>query len=364
MLQNFLEQTKNNIRNCEALIEKNNTAPVGQAVVPQVATAFPKPVEPQTAAIVPKPQPAVPAEGACDGLLVSVAMGKSPCIKPGSGEGFRDCPDCPEMVLLPAGEFLMGSPEDEVARYKEEGPQHKVVIRAPFAVGRTHVTRDQFASFVRATGYKIDGCNILTRNGFKQDNGASWRSPGFDQTGDHPVVCVNWNDATSYAEWLAKTTGQPYRLLTEAEAEYATRGVTKAVAQPRYFFGDAEKDLCSYANGADETTRRKLSPRPIAPCKDGYVYTSPVKTFKPNAFGLYDVHGNVWTWTQDCWNDNYNNAPSDGSARTTGDCRLRVLRGGSWNFDPQILRAARRFRPNADHRFSVYGIRVARNLNY
>ena len=212
-----------------------------------------------TGVSVPTSKPVAP-EPACDGLLVSVAMGKNPCIKPGSGAYFKDCPDCPEMVPLPAGEFLMGSPKSEEGRFENEDPQHKVTIPAPFAVGRTHVTRDQFAKFVKATGHKTEGgCYTWAGGEFKDDKHASWRSPGFEQSGDHPAVCLNWHDATAYVAWLAKTTGQSYRLLSEAEAEYSARGVTKATPQPRYFFGDAESDLCKYANGADETAKAKFS---------------------------------------------------------------------------------------------------------
>ena len=290
-------------------------------------------------------------------------MGKNPCIKPGSGAYFKDCPDCPEMVPLPAGEFLMGSPKSEEGRVENEDPQHKVTIPAPFAVGRTHVTRDQFAKFVKATGHKAEGgCYTWAGGEFKYDKHASWRSPGFEQSGDHPAVCLNWHDATAYVAWLAKTTGQSYRLLSEAEAEYSARGVTKATPQPRYFFGDAESDLCKYANGADETAKAKFSSMTAAPCKDGYTFTAPVMSFKPNAFGLYDVHGNAWIWTQDCWVDNYKDAPDDGSARTTQGCGVRVLRGGSWSGDPQDLRAANRSRSVTSFHFLYAGFRLARTF--
>ncbi len=314
----------------------------------------------------PDPTPTVRAEpeAACagGGIRVSVGLsGAKTCVRPGSGKAFRDCPDCPEMVAVPAGSFLMGSPESEEGRFADESPQHKVTIAKPFAVGRTHVTRGQFAKFVEATGYRTDGgCWAWSGTEFKDDKNASWRSPGFDQSDDHPVVCINWDDATAYAAWLAKTTRQPYRLLTEAEAEYAARGVTKATPQPRYFFGNDESDLCKYANGADETAKAKFNWIGVAPCKDGHVFTAPVMSFKPNAFGLYDVHGNAWTWTQDCWVGDYKDAPDDGSARTTEGCPLRVLRGGSWGGDPRLLRAARRVRGSSGFRFNYAGFRVAR----
>ena len=287
------------------------------------------------------------------------ARGTTDALKP--GESFRDCPDCPEMVVVPAGEFLMGSPESEDGRDGAEGPQHKVTIPEPFAVGRSHVTRGQFAKFVKAAGHKTDGgCFAWTGSEFKEDKNASWRSPGFDQEDDHPVVCVNWNDATAYADWLAKKTGKAYRLLTEAEAEYVARGVTSATAHPRYFFGNSERDLCTYANGADEAAKARYAGWTVAPCKDGYVFTAPAMAFKPNAFGLYGVHGNAWTWTQDCGHRNYHNAPADGSAWTAGHCRRRVLRGGSWDNGPRSLRAACRVRYAPGSRSSTFGFRLAR----
>ncbi len=321
-----------------------------------------KPGVQQTAAVAPPPPP--PAEPACDGLLVSVATGKKPCVKPGSGAFFKDCPDCPEMVPVPAGTFTMGSPKDEDGRYDDEGPQHKVTIEKPFAVGRTHVTRGQFAKFAKTTGYKTDGgCWTLSGGSWNEDKNASWRSPGFNQDDDHPVVCLKWEDASAYAAWLAKTTGQPYRLLTEAEAEYAARGLTKAGAYPRYFFGNDETDLCTYANGLDATAKASGETPAnwtYSSCKDGHVFTAPVMSFKPNAFGLYDVHGNAWTLTQDCWNAKYVGAPDDGTAWTTGNCSQRVVRGGSWADFPWLLRAAARNRYY--FRNGLVGLRLARTL--
>lgn len=309
-----------------------------------------------------RPAPASAAEQACAGVLVPAAAGSSVCIEPGSGESFKDCPECPEMVPVPAGEFLMGSPKDEDGRSDDED-QHKVTIPEPFAVGRTHVTRDQFAKFVKATGHKTDGgCRIWTGTIWNDDENASWQSPGFSQEDNHPVVCVNWNDATAYADWLAKKTGKAYRLLTEAEAEYAARGAPKATAQPRYFFGNAAKDLCTYANGSDETADAKLGWTVDVPCRDGYVFTAPVMTFKPNAFGLYDVHGNAWTWTQDCGIWNHEIAPSNGSASLTGGCASRVIRGGSWIDSQWDLRAGARGGSNPDNRDSYVGFRMARTF--
>jgi formylglycine-generating enzyme len=251
------------------------------------------------------------------------------------------------MVVVPAGEFLMGSPEGEEGRNSNEGAQHKVTIPKPFAVGRTHITRGQFAKFVKSTGHKTDGGCVVFGAGVKEDYNASWRSPGFEQKDNHPVVCINWNDATAYAEWLSKNTSRPYRLLMQVEAEYAARGITKATPQPRYFFGNAKEDLCIYANGQDETAKAKFSGfLDAAPCTDGYVFTAPVMTFKPNAFGLYDIHGNAATWTQDC----------------EVNCSSHIVRGSSWYDPPQNLRSASLRGNFTVDRINVNGFRVARTL--
>ncbi len=292
--------------------------------------------------------------------------------KPGAGESFRDCinracTNSPEMVVVPAGRFLMGSLKGEDGRDGDEGPRHEVDIAKPFAAGRTHITRGEFAAFVKAADHKVEGgCYTWSGSEWKLHADRSWRSPGFEQDDTHPVVCVNWNDATTYAKWLSETTGKSYRLLSEAEAEYVTRGVTKLEQdQPRYFFGNNETELCTYANEADATLKAKFPnwPWTTNSCRDGYVFTAPVAQFKQNAFGLYDVHGNAWTWTQDCYQSDYNGVPSNGSAWTPGKCSLRVLRGGSWYNDPRILRAAFRNRGTPVDWYDSIGFRLARTLN-
>jgi formylglycine-generating enzyme len=170
------------------------------------------------------------------------------------------------------------------------------------------------------------------------------------------VVCVSWDDANAYANWLAKETGKPYRLLSEAEWEYAARGRTSPGAYPRFWFGDNETDLCRYGNGWDQAAGTGG-----APCNDGYHYTSPAGHYEPNDFGLYDMFGNAWQWTADCYHDSYNGAPADGSAWTIGNCSGgRVVRGGSWDLDPRFLRAAYRGRFTAEDNLS--GFRLARTL--
>jgi formylglycine-generating enzyme required for sulfatase activity len=264
------------------------------------------------------------------------------------------------MVVVPAGSFTMGSPENEEGRNKDEGPQRTVKIAKPFAVGKLEVTRDQFEAFVTASGFKVaDKCFVWTGSMLEEQSG-SFRKPGFDQTGNHPAVCVSWDDAKAYAEWLSKKAGKPYRLLSEAEWEYAARAVTEAKPQPRYYFGNDAKELCGYANGADRSTSFSWK---NTECDDGVGEgTAESGHYKPNPFGLYDMHGNVWEWVEDCYKDSYAGAPSDGAASTSGDCSLRVLRGGSWNYDPELLRAAYRIRYQPGFRSGSVGFRVARTL--
>jgi formylglycine-generating enzyme required for sulfatase activity len=291
------------------------------------------------------------------------------------GDEFRDCDDCPLMVVVPAGSFTMGSTEAERKWAVEQGakqewvdqekPQHRVTIEQPFAVGKYEVTRDQFAAFVQATGHDASGgCWEYTADGWKENASLSWRSPGFEQTDRDPVVCVSWDDAKAYVAWLSETTtGRRYRLPSEAEWEYAARAKT-ATMRP---WGDDRDNRagCAYANGADLTAKDKLGWSPTMDCRDGQVYTAPVGSYSANDFGLHDVIGNAWEWVEDCWNDSYeaSERPDDGSAWTAGDCSRRVLRGGSWSVGPGFLRSADRFRLSSGGRLSDSGFRVARTLS-
>lgn len=276
---------------------------------------------------------------------------------------FRECDDCPEMVVVPAGSFAMGSPADEKGRNDNEGPQRRVEISEAFAVGRFHVTVDQFAAFIKATGHGAGSeCRTFEDNKFDNRTGRSWQNPGISQTGMHPATCLSWSDAKAYVAWLSKTTDRPYRLLSEAEWEYAAR----AGSTTRYHFGNDESDMCRYGNGLDEAAKAAISAVRewnAVPCKDGFAFTSPVGSFAANAFGLSDMHGNAWTWVADCQKDTYAGAPTDGAAVTSGDCARRVLRGGSWISIPQGLRAANRYGYAPAARVSLNGLRVARTLH-
>ncbi len=277
------------------------------------------------------------------------------------GTVFRDCAGCPEMVVVPAGSYMMGSPSGEAGRYDNQGPQHRVAIGEAFAVGVHEVTRGEFARFVRATGHSTgDSCWFwdIGKAEWAKRSGATWRNPGFEQTDRHPVVCVSWEDAQAYVRWLSRETGKGYRLLSESEWEYVARGGTRTAR----YWGESESGQCRHANGADLTVQRRHEGWTVASCDDGYYQTAPVGLFSPNGFGLYDVLGNAYEWVQDCWNASYKGAPGDGRAWKQGNCSLRVARGGSWYVIPRDLRAAFRFRNTTGNRLDNLGFRIARTL--
>lgn len=277
---------------------------------------------------------------------------------------FRECGDgfaCPEMVVLPGGAFTMGSPEDEPGRYGDEGPQHEVRIQR-FAASKFEITHDDWAACVAFTKPAAHGADEPPGGGC-----APIGDSGYG-TGSRPAINVSWEDAQGYVAWLnqmvARSSGPgPYRLLTEAEWEYAAR----AGADGAYYWGDDPVDLCRNANVMDPDTKRKYTNAQGEPaaCENNFVETAPVGSFGANAFGLHDVSGNVWEWVEDCWHPGYAGAPEDGSAwmeSDDGDCSLAVLRGGSWSLGPQYARSAYRFGLPRVNRSDSVGFRVARML--
>ncbi len=242
----------------------------------------------------------------------------------------RDCDVCPEMVLIPAGGFMMGSPASEQGRDDDEGPQHQVNIPRPFAAGKFEVTFDEWDACVRERG--------CTHNPDDQGWGR----------GKRPVTDVSWNDAKEYTKWLSAKTRKSYRLLTEAEWEYVARAGTTTAFNTGANINPTQANYNTSESYAGSVKR------------DSVYSTAAVGSFQPNAFGLYDVHGNVSEWTEDCWNANYQGAPNDGSAWTSGDCARRVPRGGSWGDIPQVLRSALRGGFTSSGRGNVIGFRLAR----
>ena len=281
----------------------------------------------------------------CDGVRLAVGADERRCVQPGAGERFQDCADCPEMVVVPAGAFTMGSPANEPEREAEREDQVQVTIAKPFAVGAFAVTRGEFAAFVAATGYTLDlGCYFWTGTTWEERSDRSWQSPGFVQDDRHPVTCVDLKAAKAYAAWLSAKTGKTYRLPSETEREY----VTRAGAATTFWLGSSLSTNVANYNGSPSGEWRQMTVR--------------VDSFRPNAWGIYNVHGNVWDWTDDCWNESNAGNPGDGSARTTGDCTWRVARGGAWNYGPNFLRSAFRYWNLPHNRSSVQGLRVARTL--
>ena len=287
------------------------------------------------------------------------------------GETFRDCAECPEMVVLPAGSFEMGDLHGDGD--KDEKPVRTVRITQPFALGKYEVTVGAFRRFVSATGYRTDaernagakGCHTWDASDGKWDwrEGRDWRSPGFSQEDSHPVVCVSWNDAQAYIKWLSKESGQRYRLASEAEFEYALR----AGGRTKWPWGDDAAGACGYANVADQTNGPSGQSwgGDKHECRDGHWFSAPVGRFQANAFGLHDVSGNVWEWVQDCYEESgYDKGqPVDGRAHEPStNCARRVYRGGGWHLNSWGTRSANRdwFAPGV--RSYDLGFRLSRTL--
>jgi formylglycine-generating enzyme required for sulfatase activity len=243
-------------------------------------------------------------------------------------DSFKECDACPEMVVVPAGTFIMGSPTDEKNRSENEGPQHRVIFSRQFAVGKFAVTFAEWDACVAG-----GGCSPITRD-------SGW---GRDR---RPVINASWEDAHAYSVWLSRKTGRTYRLLNEAEREYVARAGTTTA----YWTGPSISTAWANYNGTSTAGEFRQK-------------TMPVDTFPPNQWGFHDVHGNVWEWVADCWNESHRGAPPEGSTRTTGDCSRRVIRGGSWNDDANSLRAALRHSYAPAFRLGNLGFRVARTLS-
>ncbi len=253
------------------------------------------------------------------------------------GDSFRDCDECPEMVVVPAGSFRMGDITGSGSAV--ERPVHEVTIGYALAVSRFEATYAQWDACVAD-----DGC------GFKPADDGLGR-------GERPVTGVSWLDAQEYLAWIGTKTGKQYRLPTEAEWEYVARANS---SNDVYWEGDDK--TCQYANGADRVLQDRDPQFSFFDCKDGYVKTAPVGSFLPNTFGVHDIYGNVAEWVEDCWSDSYMSAPEDGGAVEAADCERHVLRGGSWKSGPGELRAAYRTSLWKELRINTSGLRVVRSL--
>ncbi|HWA92787.1 MAG TPA: formylglycine-generating enzyme family protein [Rhizomicrobium sp.] len=293
-------------------------------------------------------------------VILAFALLLSPAFATDRPErAFQECPDCPEMVGIPAGSFLMGSPAHEPGRFDSEGPQHRVTVKA-FALAKYDVTSAEFLKFLSATGYQPKPCNPIQSIGWRSpgDGKAYAPSPSSFEPPRWPAVCLDWNDANAYIAWLNKRAHEerpalggrsgPYRLPSEAEWEYAARGGTTTAR----WWGDALGKGHANCNG----------------CGSEWDYNTlaDVDAFASNPFGLFGMLGNAWEWTQDCWHPSYAGAPSDGRAWVGGACDKRVIRGGAWNNLPVFVRSAARSGagPNGGEfdYSSLAGFRVARDL--
>ena len=279
-----------------------------------------------------------------------------------------DCPDCPKLVTIPPGTFEMGlraeeAQADDIPHMQQQAelPMHGVTVREAIAMGQTEVTRGQFAVFVAETGYQSLGCMVNNGKTWLLDRSKSWRDPGFSQDDEHPVVCVNYDDAKAYTDWLARKTGKRYRLPTETEWEYAARaGTTTGLP-----WADKPPLACAHAKVADRSHAARFSQKPAEmffPCETGYAFTAPVAHYQANPFGLSDMYGNVREYVADCWNPTYWGQGLGTVARTTGSCDTAVLRGGGWFDAPPNIRPARRFREDRAQRRADQGFRVVKEL--
>ena len=271
-------------------------------------------------------------------LLPGLAQAAAPTAP---GKVFKDCKDCPEMVVLPTGTFTMGTPEDEVGREPDEGPLHPVTFAKPLAISRFQVLTGEWDAYLRDTGYVMPDGD--TRPGRECKAGL----PRYERTAKHPAVCMDFNEANAYVAWLSKKSGKAYRLVSESLREYASRaGSTGPFPFP--FDEGKEYSIAKHANTYGAA--------------DGYNFTAPAGSFPANAFGVYDMHGNVYEWTADCYNENYVGAPSDGSAWLSGDCKVRRIRGNDWGEAPVFSRSGNRNATYPDTRGDWLGFRVARDL--
>ncbi|WP_213941665.1 formylglycine-generating enzyme family protein [Pseudomonas sp. dw_612] len=292
--------------------------------------------EPRSFSVKTLPALAFAALVAC--LLPGVAQAAAPT-QP--GKVFKDCKDCPEMVVLPTGTFTMGTPEDEVGREPDEGPLHPVTFAKPLAISRFQVLVGEWDAYLRDTGYVMPDGD--TRPGRECKAGV----PRYERTAKHPAVCMDFEEANAYVAWLSKKSGKTYRLVSESLREYASRaGSTGPFPFP--FDEGKEYSIAKHANTYGAA--------------DGYNFTAPAGSFPANAFGVYDMHGNVYEWTADCYNENYVGAPSDGSAWLTGDCKAKRIRGNDWGEAPVFSRSGNRNATYADTRGDWLGFRVARDL--
>lgn len=276
----------------------------------------------------------------------------------------------PTLVVVPVGTFWMGSNEQEAGRHSNEGPRHQVRIEQPFALARTEITVSQFRKFVNATKYQTDAEKVGEASQYDEKTGRITRQRGITWRNDYlggrakttdPVLYVSWNDAAAYAEWLSVSTGQRYRLPSEAEFEYALRAGTESA----YWWGEGSPQsvVGNLTGEGDRSRSRRTWTKAFDNYRDGYWGPAPVAQFAANPFGLYDMGSNLSEWVEDCWHDNFLRAPDTGAAWVNRGCTGRTIKGGSWGSSPEDVRSAYRLGVSADTRTARIGFRVARDLS-
>lgn len=275
----------------------------------------------------------------------------------------------PAVVVVPIGQFVMGSPADEAGHRDSEEPQRQVEITVGFALGQAEVTVGQFREFVKAIGYRTDAERAGTGSLYEESTGRMIDRRGIDWERDYkgdrapdalPVINVSWDDANAYVDWLSQRTGKRYRLPSEAEFEYVLRAGT----QSAFWWGDGDPKavLANLTGDGDRSPGKRSWGRAFPDYSDGFWGPAPARTYPANAFGLFDIDGNISEWVEDCWHDNYARAPRDSAAWVNPGCASRVIRGGSWASAPDQARSAYRLSVVASSRSARVGFRIARDL--
>ena len=280
---------------------------------------------------------------------------------------FTDCQNCPEMIKIPAGEFMMGSDTSEIVlgKTRTEGPKHIRKIKTSFAVGINEVTNKEFETFIQETNYRPSQSCTKWRGKVIQFNG-NWLNPDYGRppAENEPVVCVSWYDAKAYTLWLSGKTGQVYRLLSEAEWEY----IAKNKGDESWSWGEKETDACKYSNifdldGIKSDYAKEFATWKPTNCADGYQRVAPVRSFPPNNYGVYDITGNVWEWAEDCSEINYKTVELDEKPnQVEGHCKRRSVKGGSWLSKISRHRPSFRGRDPENLSSHIFGFRVAKDL--
>jgi formylglycine-generating enzyme required for sulfatase activity len=318
--------------------------------------------------------PGAPPQQA-DNAVPTGALAAAPKAEPAApAEGpLQDCPQCPSLISIPAGETFVGLLGDERlgAEIRDRSAHGRsVTIAKPFVLSRSKVTLDEYKAFRMEKYGRLDptplDCRSFAPKAQQRAQGRNYLAPGFEQTGLHPVVCVSWNDAADYTRWLSAKTKKAYRLPSEAEWEYAARAGNPAP----WRVAESPRESCKFGNILDTTAveNHAVADRSLAAeCSDQWANTSPAGTFPANAFGLIDMYGNAHEWVQDCWNDDLKTLPANGTPRLSEDgssqcsSELRVRRGSAWTTPPALSGFAARWKGTASHAFQDTGFRVARD---